>query len=80
MTAELLRQLTYFTMSFNALVEPVSLPLARFLGVPRLPEYFGTIVLSFLGFHVIQWTSPFFFNRFFPEHYGKASKRVKQAW
>jgi hypothetical protein len=60
--------------------EPISLPLAQSLGLPRLPEYFSLIVLSFLGFEAIQWTSPFFFNRWFPEHYGKASERVKQAW
>ncbi|KAF8508387.1 DUF887-domain-containing protein [Gautieria morchelliformis] len=67
-------------MSLGALLAPVTIPLAHSLGLPRLPEYSSTVALSFLSFHAIQWTSPFFFNRWFPEHYGKASKRVKQGW
>ncbi|KAF8590090.1 DUF887-domain-containing protein [Ramaria rubella] len=67
-------------MSLNALLTPVSLPLSHYLGLPRLPAHFSTILLSFLTFHFIQWTSPIFFKWWSPEHYGKASKRVKQGW
>lgn len=64
----------------NTTLEPISLPIARALGLPRLPTYFGTILLSYLGFNVIERISPLVFERLSPEHFGKASERVKQGW
>ncbi|GJJ12582.1 hypothetical protein Clacol_006825 [Clathrus columnatus] len=57
----------------NGALEPLSIPLANLLGLPRLPSYFG--------FHVIErFISPWLFGRLYPEHYGKASPRVRQGW
>lgn len=64
----------------NAALEPVSLPIARVLGLSRLPAYFGTILLSYFGFNVVERVSPLLFERLSPENYGKASDRVKQGW
>ncbi|KAF8521561.1 DUF887-domain-containing protein [Hysterangium stoloniferum] len=67
-------------MSLDALLAPISIPIANALGLPRLPSHFSLILISFLSFHAIQQLSPIFFNRWFPQHYGTANRRVKRGW
>jgi len=67
--------------SLNAILAPISVPIAEKLDLPRLPAHFGTVVVSFLTFEAIQWViAPVVFGWLFPEAYGKASKRIRQGW
>ncbi|KAF8512284.1 DUF887-domain-containing protein [Gautieria morchelliformis] len=67
-------------MVLASLLSPISLPIARTLSLPRLPEHFPTVLLAYISFQLVELVSPLILASISPIHFGHANSHVKHNW
>jgi hypothetical protein len=64
----------------DSLLEPISQVLATSFGLPHLPAYLGTVLLSAVGFQIVESSSGPISSYLFPRTYSSLQRGARKSW